>query len=235
MSSKTITKNDLKAILEGMDIPTGSGTDDPTANTTAAFDEYAHMNSEDMSAADITNFVNSLDNVNNISKTVVLNMFYPIGSYYETSDSNFDPNIVWGGTWSIQNEKSIIYNYAESVTLTANGNTVICTINLEANTRYLILGSAGTGSSSSMTSNCDLSVSSGTTINWYKFVTNSTTSSAGATLTACAYIRTNSQCTVALNKYNYTTSAITTGNGRVVAIPLNNLIDEDKIRWHRIA
>lgn len=25
--------------------------------------------------------------------------FYPVGSYYETSDSNFDPNLEWGGTW----------------------------------------------------------------------------------------------------------------------------------------
>lgn len=25
--------------------------------------------------------------------------FYPVGSYYETSDSNFNPNTEWGGTW----------------------------------------------------------------------------------------------------------------------------------------
>lgn len=24
---------------------------------------------------------------------------YPVGSYYETSDSNFNPNVSWGGTW----------------------------------------------------------------------------------------------------------------------------------------
>lgn len=29
----------------------------------------------------------------------LLNMFYPVGSYYETSDSTFDPNVKWGGTW----------------------------------------------------------------------------------------------------------------------------------------
>lgn len=28
-----------------------------------------------------------------------LDFFYPIGSYYETSDATFDPNIRWGGTW----------------------------------------------------------------------------------------------------------------------------------------
>ena len=29
----------------------------------------------------------------------VLDIFYPIGSYYETSDDKFNPNISWGGTW----------------------------------------------------------------------------------------------------------------------------------------
>ena len=28
-----------------------------------------------------------------------LDRFYPVGSYYETSDTTFDPNISWGGTW----------------------------------------------------------------------------------------------------------------------------------------
>lgn len=35
-----------------------------------------------------------LDKLNNI-----LNLFYPVGSYYETSDSTFNPNETWGGTW----------------------------------------------------------------------------------------------------------------------------------------
>ena len=29
----------------------------------------------------------------------MLNVFYPVGSYYETSDTSFDPNTAWGGTW----------------------------------------------------------------------------------------------------------------------------------------
>ena len=31
-----------------------------------------------------------------------LNMFYPVGSYYETSDTSFDPNTAWGGTWILE-------------------------------------------------------------------------------------------------------------------------------------
>lgn len=29
----------------------------------------------------------------------MLDMFYPVGSYYETSNSSFNPNVSWGGTW----------------------------------------------------------------------------------------------------------------------------------------
>lgn len=32
------------------------------------------------------------------SKSTVLDC-YPVGSYYETSDTSFDPNTTWGGTW----------------------------------------------------------------------------------------------------------------------------------------
>ena len=28
--------------------------------------------------------------------------YYPVGSYYETSDATFDPNIAWGGTWVLE-------------------------------------------------------------------------------------------------------------------------------------
>lgn len=29
----------------------------------------------------------------------LIDFFYPVGSYYETSDTNFNPNTKWGGTW----------------------------------------------------------------------------------------------------------------------------------------
>lgn len=34
----------------------------------------------------------------------MLDMFYPVGSYYETSDSTFNPNATWGGTWVLEAE-----------------------------------------------------------------------------------------------------------------------------------
>ena len=32
---------------------------------------------------------------------------YPIGSYYETSDTSFDPNTTWGGTWVLETEGQV--------------------------------------------------------------------------------------------------------------------------------
>ena len=29
----------------------------------------------------------------------LIDIFYPVGSYYETSDTSFNPNTAWGGTW----------------------------------------------------------------------------------------------------------------------------------------
>lgn len=34
--------------------------------------------------------------------TTLVDMFYPVGSYYETSDISFNPNNVWGGTWVLE-------------------------------------------------------------------------------------------------------------------------------------
>lgn len=34
-----------------------------------------------------------------LDKSGLLDLFYPVGTYYETSDTNFNPNTAWGGTW----------------------------------------------------------------------------------------------------------------------------------------
>lgn len=36
-----------------------------------------------------------------------LDKYYPVGSYYETSDSTFDPNTAWGGTWELELEGQV--------------------------------------------------------------------------------------------------------------------------------
>lgn len=73
----------------------------------------AHYRTEGYTATDsnmqpyiVTNYIIKAlqpptDNVikNLDPQSLVLDAFYPIGSCYETSNTQFNPNIVWGGTW----------------------------------------------------------------------------------------------------------------------------------------
>lgn len=34
----------------------------------------------------------------------LIDLFYPVGSYYETSDTTFNPNTAWGGTWVLETD-----------------------------------------------------------------------------------------------------------------------------------
>lgn len=43
----------------------------------------------------------------NILPSAFLDIFYPVGSYYETSDSTFNPNTAWGGTWIPETEGQV--------------------------------------------------------------------------------------------------------------------------------
>lgn len=49
------------------------------------------MSTEVITRDDLTGILNSL-----------LPIFYPVGSYYETSDTTFNPNTEWGGTWELE-------------------------------------------------------------------------------------------------------------------------------------
>ena len=49
--------------------------------------------------------------------------YYPIGAYFETSDSTFDPNVTFGGTWTndttIQEQKYLLWTNTSSSTFGA--------------------------------------------------------------------------------------------------------------------
>ena len=38
----------------------------------------------------------------------LLDLFYPIGSIYETLDGSFNPNISWGGTWELLSNGQVL-------------------------------------------------------------------------------------------------------------------------------
>lgn len=54
------------------------------------------LSSED--ATNATDYPNGTVWMKYGSEMTLLDMFYPVGSYYETSDGNFNPNTSWGGT-----------------------------------------------------------------------------------------------------------------------------------------
>lgn len=51
----------------------------------------------------------------------ILNMFYPVGSIYQTIDDGFNPNIRWGGTWELIEEGRFLQATETSAT---GGDTV---------------------------------------------------------------------------------------------------------------
>ena len=54
----------------------------------------------------VTNYIiKALDSsIIETEKLNFLDLFYPVGSYYETQDATFDPNTAWGGTWELEEE-----------------------------------------------------------------------------------------------------------------------------------
>lgn len=47
--------------------------------------------------------------------------YYPVGSYYETSDSNFNPNTSWGGTWVLETEGRVHIGAGSNYTIGSTG------------------------------------------------------------------------------------------------------------------
>ena len=56
--------------------------------------------------------------VANITTAAIINLLYPVGSYYETSDSSFSPSSAgWPGTWSLEANGQVHVSASTSDTL----------------------------------------------------------------------------------------------------------------------
>lgn len=53
-------------------------------------------------------------------------LVYPVGSYYETSDTNFNPNTAWGGEWVTGDDDTYTMN---NTTVTGEGRVLISSRN----------------------------------------------------------------------------------------------------------
>lgn len=47
------------------------------------------------------------DNVVN-TRANEIDLYYPVGTYYETSNKDFNPNITWGGTWEKEEDGTVL-------------------------------------------------------------------------------------------------------------------------------
>ena len=158
-----------------------------------------------------------------------MELFYPVGSYFETSDSEFDPNVEWGGEWSCQIPQEVLINTG-SVTVNANQNYNLCTITLEPNTEYMIYTNVKTNNGNSLTLLNAIDIN-GTVKNQHGAEARVTTSS-GQGVVNWRYVYTdNNTATATLRCYGYYTTSHTE-EGRIIAVPINRTLN---YKWHRTA
>ena len=66
--------------------------------TSLETEEVIKLKYSDVLQQELQNNANNNTEVVSVSKQLILSV-YPVGSYYETSDPDFNPNTAWGGTW----------------------------------------------------------------------------------------------------------------------------------------
>lgn len=69
---------------------------------------------------DTTTPLNST-NLNNMQKLLV-DLIYPVGTYYETSEIDFDPNTAWSGTWELDQSGTVLVSKSSSNLSKFNGD-----------------------------------------------------------------------------------------------------------------
>lgn len=93
-SSGNITVGHSNSVTAGTASSTTGHTEGPSVNIPYVnYDDNGHIESWGERSHTVTGF---------FSKEDILSVFYPVGSYYETSDTTFDPNTAWGGTWVLE-------------------------------------------------------------------------------------------------------------------------------------
>ena len=91
---------------------------------------------------------NALQNNSN----TIFDLVYPVGSYYETSDTSFNPNTTWGGTWELETDGTVLVSKS-SVSESAFNTTVGSIVGEEEHTLTInempsnVIQTATTGSS----------------------------------------------------------------------------------------
>lgn len=74
------------------------------------------LTQDDVTASDVRSgvYFHSADGTRSMGSLNLIDTLYPIGSYYETSDISFNPNIAWGGTWVLETEGQVHVSAGEN-------------------------------------------------------------------------------------------------------------------------
>ena len=89
---------------------------------------------------------------NNSVMRALFDFMYPVGSYYETSDTTFDPNVSWGGTWSLEVEGQVHisagtnYTIGGALTNTTDGGSKDAVVVSHTHRIFEEFGAQGSGS-----------------------------------------------------------------------------------------
>lgn len=59
---------------------------------------------------------------NRQNRKSILDFVYPIGSYYETDDLEFNPNTYWGGTWELEEDGTVLVSKSNATSSKFNVN-----------------------------------------------------------------------------------------------------------------
>ena len=54
-----------------------------------------------------------------------LDIIYPVGTYYETSNTSFNPNTAWGGTWVREDDGTALVSYKSSGKFNEDIGTIV--------------------------------------------------------------------------------------------------------------
>lgn len=60
----------------------------------------------------------------------LLDFFYPVGCYFETSDTEFNPNKSWGGKWELETEGLVHIGAGENYVVGATGGSKAVVLNV---------------------------------------------------------------------------------------------------------
>ena len=171
--------------------------------------------------------------------------YYPIGSYYETSDTAFNPNTAWGGTWVSEvngvfkaNCNSYAFKFYNTTNVTQTGTTKkdILTLKYTSNTGKIIINADFPLYTSRYTSNLFIIVdgveatAGGTNTQTTNFSVDNIPLSCVLTPTIGQEITIKIQINAQDSGTTATVPAYHTGNVTIQDIPVG-----DGYRWHRTA